>query len=300
MRVLVSGASGLVGSAIRVELEARGDEVGALVRGRASSGLDVAWDPAAGTIDTAALEAGRFDAVLHLAGETLIGRWTETKKTSIRASRVDGTTLIAGAIASLSQRPSAFLVASATGIYGDRGDELLPESAAAGTGFLADVAQAWEAAADAARDAGIRTVHLRMGPVQSRDGGALKTQLLPFKLGAGGRVGSGRQWVAWVGMHDTVRAWLHALDHDDVVGPVNVVGPTPATNAQYTKALGRAVHRPTILPAPVPIMKLALSGELVEEMLLASQKVVPARLEALGFEFADRTIDDALRRELGR
>lgn len=290
----------MIGSAIVEALRARGDEVGALVRRGAPTGLDVAWDPAAGTIDRKALAAGRFDAVAHLAGESLLGRWTDAKRRRIRDSRVDGTRLLAGAIAALDARPSAFVVASASGWYGDRGEELLPDDAPAGDGFVAGVVQAWEAAADPARVAGIRTVHLRMAPVQSRRGGALKAQLLPFRLGVGGRVGSGRQWAPWVGLTEAVRVWLQALDRPELEGPINVVGPTPCRNAEYVRALGRALHRPTLIPAPVPLLKLALGPQLIDEMLLASQKLVPARLEGVGYEFIDRTIDDALRRELQR
>lgn len=296
----MSGASGMVGSEIRAALEARGDEVGALVRGgRASSGLDVAWDPAAGTIDDTALAAGGFDAVMHLAGESLLGRWTEAKRTRIRDSRVDGTRLLATQLARLEDGPRTLLVASATGFYGDRGEELLSEEAAPGSGFLADVVREWEAAAEPAREAGLRVAHLRMAPVQSPKGGALGAQLLPFRLGAGGRVGSGRQWSPWIGLSETARIWLHVLDND-VDGVVNVVGPTPARNAEYVRALGRVVRRPTIIPAPVPLMKLALGGQLIDEMLLASQKVVPSRLEGIGYEFLDRTVEDAFRRELDR
>lgn len=301
MRVLVSGARGMIGSALAALLRARGDEVGSLTRGAASGPLDVAWDPHAGQIDMDALRRGGFDAVAHFAGEPLLGRWTDEKRTRIRDSRVDGTRLLASSMAELAgDAPDTLVVASATGWYGDRGEELLVEDAARGTGFLASVVAAWEAAAEPARAAGIRTVHLRMGVVQSREGGALKAQLTPFRLGAGGRVGSGRQWAPWVGLAEVARMWCFALDTGDLVGVANAVGPTPCRNGEYAKVLGRVLHRPAILPAPVPLMKLALGSELIEEMLLASQKVAPARLEALGYEFLDRTIEDALRRELAR
>lgn len=300
MRVLMSGASGMIGSAIREQLLARGDEVGALVRDGGSSGLDVTWDIDAGTIDEAALAAGRFDAVVHLAGEPLLGRWTDAKRTLIRDSRVNGTTLLASAIAALDAPPAVFAIASATGIYGNRGEEVLTEQSAPGGGFLAGVVQEWEAAADPARAAGIRTVHLRMSAVQSPGGGALGQQLLPFKLGLGGRFGSGRQWTPWVGLTEAAKMWLFALDTDAVEGPINAIGPTPIRNAEYVRALGRVLHRPTVLPTPVPAVKLVYGSQLVDEMLLYSQKAVPARLEALGYEFLDRTIDDALRRELAK
>lgn len=300
MRILMSGASGMIGTAIRRQLEARGDEVGALVRGRGSSGLDVAWDIAAGTIDSAALAAGGFDAVFHLAGEPLLGRWTDEKRAAIRDSRVNGTALLANALASLETRPSLFAVASATGIFGNREEELLTEQSAPGGGFLAGVVQEWEAAAGPARDAGIRTVQVRMSAVQSPEGGALGQQLLPFKLGLGGRLGSGRQWTPWVGLTEVASMWLYVLDTEAIDGPVNAIGPTPIRNADYVRALGRILHRPTVLPTPVPAVKLMYGGQLVDEMLLYSQKAIPARLEALGYEFLDRTIDSALRRELAK
>ncbi len=297
-RILISGARGLVGSALVAALRERGDEVGSLVRGTARDALDVLWDPTTGTIDSEALAAGRFDAVVHLAGEPLLGRWTAEKQDEIRRSRVDGTKLIASAIGELDVRPTAFVVASAVGFYGDRGDELLTETSAPGSSFLASVVSDWEAAADPARTAEIRTAHLRMGVVLSRHGGALREQLLPFKLGLGGCTGSGRQWMPWIGMHDLVRVYLLAIDDERIDGPVNAVGPTPSRNAEFVKLLGRLLHRPTILPVPLPLLRARYSRELVEEMLLHGQKVVPARLEALDFEFDDRTLELALRRAL--
>ena len=301
MRILVSGASGMIGSAIVEQLRLRGDEVGALVRhGGPTSGLDVAWDPAGQTIDTGALAAGDFDVVVHLAGESLLGRWTDAKRQRIRDSRVHGTRTLARAIAELDRRPLAFLVASASGWYGDRGEELLTEESGRGSGFLSNVVAEWEAAADPARQAGIRTAHLRMAPVQGTAGGALKAQLLPFRLGVGGKVGSGRQWWPWIGLSEAARVWCFAADTEEFEGAVNVVGPTPCRNLEYVKALGRVLRRPTLIPAPVPLMKLALTSDLIDQSLLLSQKIVPARLEALEYEFLDRTIEDAFRRELGR
>jgi uncharacterized protein (TIGR01777 family) len=291
----------MIGSAISDALRARGDEVGALVRGdRPSAGLDVAWDPANETIDEAALASGEFDVVMHLAGESLLGRWTETKRQRIRDSRVQGTRTIARAIAALDRKPTALLVASATGWYGDRGEDLLTEEAHRGTGFLSNVVAEWEAAADPARQAGIRTAHLRMAPIQSPKGGALMAQLLPFRLGVGGKVGSGRQWWPWIGLTEAANVWCFAADTPEVEGAINVVGPTPVRNVEYVKALGRVLGRPTLIPAPVPLMKLALTGDLIQDTLLLSQKIVPARLEGLGYEFIDRTVEDAFRRELGK
>lgn len=300
MRVLVSGASGMIGTAIVDALRERGDDVGRLVRGVPTAAIDVPWDPAAGTIDRTRLAAGRFDAVVHLAGEPLLWRWTEGKRRAIRESRVHGTALLAESLAQLERPPGVLAVASATGWYGDRADELLTEQSLPGSGYLAEVVQAWESAAQPARDAGIRTVHLRMAPVLSPRGGALKAQLLPFRLGAGGRVGRGTQWAPWIGLHEAVRVWLHALDEEQVEGALNAVGPTPVRNREFVRALGRVLRRPTVVPAPIPLMKLALGAELIDEMLLTSQKVLPSRLEALGYDFLDRTVEDALRRELGR
>ncbi|MCW2961352.1 MAG: Epimerase family protein [Thermoleophilia bacterium] len=297
MRILVSGAGGLIGAELVRTLRERGDEVGALVRGEPSGALDVRWDPAAGTIDRAALAEGRFDAVAHLAGETIAGRWTADKRRRIMDSRVNGTTLLAEAIAQLEQPPTALICASATGIYGDRGEELLVDGAAPGDGFLADVCVAWEAAAEPARAAGIRTAHLRMCAVQSPRGGALKAQLLPFKLGLGGPIAGGRQWAPWVGLTEAVRIWCFALDDDRVAGPINAIGPTPARNRDYVRALGRVLHRPTVLPTPTPLLRLAM-GDVIDSLLVYSQKVVPSRLEGLGYEFLDRTIVQALEREI--
>ncbi|MBC7461476.1 MAG: TIGR01777 family protein, partial [Thermoleophilia bacterium] len=262
--------------------------------------LDVAWSPANGDIDVAALVANEFDAIIHLGGENILGRWTEEKRAAILDSRVDGTSLLARTIADLepAQRPAAFLCASATGFYGSRGDELLTEQVGRGTGFLADVATAWEAAADPARATDTRVAHVRIAAVYTPRGGALKSQLLPAKLGLNGPVGNGRQWSAWIGLHDLVRIWLYVLDTPAADGIINAVGPTPARNREIAKALGRGLHRPAVLPVPVPLLKLALGGQLIDEMLLASQKVVPTRLEALGFQFEHRTIDAALQAEL--
>lgn len=305
MRTLVSGASGMIGRAITTALEARGDVVHRLVRDgsstRSSEG-DVTWDPMQGTIDGQALANGRFDAVLHLAGESLLGRWTDDKRDRIMHSRESGTRCLGEALATIDEqsRPRVLVSASATGFYGSRGDELLTESSPRGNGFLAGVVERWEAATTPAVEAGVRVVRMRMAPVQSTEGGALAQQLRPFQLGLGGRLGDGRQWWPWIGLDEAVRAWLFALDEEAAEGPVNVVGPTPARNIDYVKALGRTLRRPTVLPTPVFALKAAMGSRLVDEMLLTSQKVVPARLESLGFEFGERTIDQALRHALGR
>ncbi len=255
---------------------------------------EVRWDPAAGKLDTTALEG--IDAIVNLSGEYLGKRWTEARKREILDSRVASTDLLARTAARIDPRPSVFAVASAVGFYGDRGDEILTEESSAGTGFLTDVVQAWEAAADPAREAGIRTVHLRQGIVLSKDGGALKQMLLPFKLGAGGRVGSGKQWWSWVGMDDVVAAYAYVL-RSDVEGPTNVTAPNPTTNSQFTKALGKALRRPTILPAPGFGIR-TLFGEMGNAMLLQGQRVLPSRLLGAGFTFSVPTLDVALQRAL--
>ena len=294
MRIVVGGASGLIGSALVPELRSAGHDVVRLVRRESAAPDEVRWDPAAGKLDTTALEG--IDAIVNLSGEYLGKRWTEARKREILDSRVASTDLLARTAARIDPRPSVFAVASAVGFYGDRGDEILTEESSAGTGFLTDVVQAWEAAADPAREAGIRTVHLRQGIVLSKDGGALKQMLLPFKLGAGGRVGSGKQWWSWVGMDDVVAAYAYVL-RSDVEGPTNVTAPNPTTNSQFTKALGKALRRPTILPAPGFGIR-TLFGEMGNAMLLQGQRVLPSRLLGAGFTFSVPTLDVALQRAL--
>ena len=291
MDVAITGASGLIGTALGTALRARGDRVVTVGRGAAS---DVRWDPSAGTIAGDALEG--VHAVVHLAGESLgEKKWTPEQKQRILESRVRGTELISSTIAGLATRPSVLVSGSAIGFYGDRGDEVLTEASAPPPpgNFLSDVCVAWEAATAPAESAGIRTVHLRTGIVLSTRGGALARMLLPFKLGLGGRIGSGRQYMSWVTIDDEVGAILHTLDHETLHGPVNVTGPEPVTNAELTKAFGRAVHRPTVLPTPLAPLKLIYGAELVERVLVEGQRVLPAALEASGYEFRQRTIDDA-------
>ncbi len=294
MKLVVTGASGLIGSALVPALEADGHEVLRLVRREAASAGEVAWNPAAGTIDEEALTG--VDAAVHLSGANLDARWTKKRKQEMVGSRVDTTDLLARTIASLEPRPSTFLVAGGTGIYGDRGDEILTEESDLGSGFLADLGKAWEAAAAPAREAGIRTVSFRQGVVLSRKGGALAKMLTPFKLGLGGRVGSGRQWWSWVSLDDVVAAYRRALD-GELDGPVNLVSPNPATSAQFTKALGRAVRRPTVFPLPGFAVK-ALFGERGEAVLLEGQRALPGRLLEAGLTFSYPKIDDALARAL--
>lgn len=295
LRVLVSGSSGLVGSAL-IEHLGPGHEIARLVRSEPRSRGEFRWDPMAGELDPAALEG--VDAVVHLAGETVAGRWTDDKKRRIRDSRVRGTRLIAESIAARSDRPQVLVSTSAIGYYGDRGDEPLVEDSAPGEGFLADVVREWEAAADPARTAGVRVVHPRLGIVQSARGGALRTQLPLFRLGLGGRVGSGRQYVSWVAIDDVVRAIEHVILAEHLSGPVNVTAPEPVTNAEYAKTLGRVIGRPAVLPAPAPAVRLAL-GEFSGEVL-NGQRVLPERLRADGFEFRLPRLEEALRHVLGR
>lgn len=297
MQVLVSGGTGLIGSALTSELESKGHTVIVLSRSKPSSELVVRWDPSRGRIDASRLEG--IDAVVHLAGESIIGRWTEEKKRRIRESRVQGTRLLAETIAGLSDKPRAMVCASGINYYGDRGNELLREESEPGDAFLSEVVREWEAAADPAREAGIRVANLRFGVVLSPEGGALGTTLPIFKLGGGGRIGSGRQWWSWVALDDVVGAIVHALENDSVEGPVNVVAPNPLTNAEYTKVLGAVLNRPTIFPVPAPAIRAVL-GQVADELLLASMRVEPAKLKESGYEFRYPELEGALRHLLGR
>lgn len=292
MDVVVSGSHGLIGSALVPALGAAGHRVRRLVRGQPGPS-DVAWDPAAGTIDASGLAGA--DAVVHLAGVGIGDkRWTDAQKARIRDSRVAGTGLLAGALAGLGTPPRVLVSASAVGYYGDRSDEVVTEDSGPGEGFLAEVVRDWEEAAAPAADAGVRVVHTRSGIVLSPAGGALKKQLPLFKLGLGGPLGSGRQWVSWVSIDDEVAAILHVLHTDAVRGPVNVTAPEPVTASGMAKAIGRALHRPAVLPVPKVALGLVLGSQLTHEMLLASQRAVPSRLLASGFRFRHPGIDQAL------
>ncbi len=297
MKVLVSGATGLVGSALRSELESKGHSVVVLSHSKPSSESVIRWDLSRGQIDASRLEG--MDAVVHLAGENIVGRWTEEKKRKIRDSRVRGTRLLAEAIAGLSRRPQTMVCASAIGYYGDRGNELLREESEPGDAFLSGVVKEWEAAAEPAREAGIRVANLRFGIVLSPEGGALGTTLPIFKLGGGGKVGNGRQWWSWVALDDVVGALVHALENDSVEGAVNVAAPNPMTNAEYTKVLGDVLNRPTLLPAPAPALRAVL-GQVADELLLASARVEPAKLKETGYEFRYPELEEALRHLLDR
>jgi uncharacterized protein len=294
MNILVSGSHGLIGTALGTALMARGHRIARLVRTPDPSAPDqVAWDPAAGQIDARAIEG--IDAAIHLAGESLVaGRWTAARKARIRDSRVQGTRLLAGALARLTKKPETLICASATGYYGDRGDEILVEESAPGAGFLAGVCREWEAAAEPARAAGIRVAHLRSGVVLSPTGGALARLVPVFRLGLGGRLGNGRQFMPWITLDDEIEAIVHVLTRGDLRGPVNLVSPIPVTNREFTAALGRVLRRPTLFPVPEGMLRLAL-GEVAGE-LFASQRVHPARLLGTGYTFRHPELESALRR----
>jgi uncharacterized protein (TIGR01777 family) len=292
MRIAVTGASGQIGTRLVPALEARGHEVVRLVRREAHAG-EARWDPAAGSVDRDAL--GPLDAVVHLAGENLGQRWSDGARRRILDSRVEGTRTIAQLVATTEPMP-ALVCASAVGAYGDRGDEVVTEETPTGAGFQADVVRAWEAASDPAREAGARVVIFRQGVVLDRRGGALARMLLPFRLGVGGRVGSGRQWFSWIGPDDVVAGYVRALE-GDLHGLYNLTSPNPITNAELTKALGRVLRRPTVFVVPRLAIR-TIWGAMGEEVLLGSLRVVPARLQAEGFTFAQASPDDALRAAL--
>lgn len=299
MRVALTGGSGLIGRAVTAALEAEGHEVLQLVRPPRLAGAgQVAWDPAAGTIDAGGLED--LDAVVHLAGEpTTAWRWTAAKKRRIYASRVEGTRLLAETLAVLRSPPSVLVAYSAVGYYGDRGDEVLREDSPPGTGFLARVATDWEAAAHPAAGREIRVVHLRGAPVVAGRSAFLTRQTPAFRLGLGGPLGSGRQWWPWVALEDVVGVVRHVLTRDDLRGAVNVVAPELCTNLEFARTLGRVLGRPAVFPAPSSILRAAM-GEIADEMLLASQRVEPAALIASGYHFHYPMLEPALRHALGR
>jgi len=279
-RILVSGVSGPIGAALQPALSAGGYKITRLVRGPASGESQVSWDPAKPLLPEA---VSGFEAVIHLAGESVVGRWTYAKKARIRDSRVRGTRNLAAALAKASNPPRTLISASASGYYGDRGDEVLREDSSSGQGFLPDVCRQWEAATQGAADAGIRTVQIRIGVVLSAAGGALPKMLTPFRMGVGGRIGSGRQWWSWIGVQDIVGSILHLL-RTNLSGPVNLVSPKPATNADFTRTLASVLSRPAIFPMPGFAARLAF-GQMADELLLASQRIEPAKLLASGYTF---------------
>jgi uncharacterized protein (TIGR01777 family) len=295
MKVAVTGASGLIGSALVPALREAGHDVVTLVRRAPEGPSEVEWHPDAGTIDAERLVG--VDAVVHLAGETIGQRWSAEARDRIRGSRVEGTGLIARTIAALDPRPSVLVQASGVGYYG-LGDQPVTEQSPKGAGFAADVVEAWEAAAAPARDVGIRVVALRQAPIVDRSDGPVGRMRLPFRLGLGGRVGSGKQWWCWVSLPDVVRVYLRALETADLEGPVNVVAGS-VTNREFTKALGSALHRPTVFPLPAVAVRLAF-GQMGEELLLGGQRPVAERLEASGFAFGDTDLERAIEAALAQ
>jgi len=297
MHIAVSGSSGMVGSALISSLTREGHRVTRLVR-KAAAGDEVAWDILQGVKDLSHLEG--MDAVVHLAGENIAaGRWTAARKEEIRRSRVEGTHRLCESLARLSRRPEVLVSASAVGFYGNRGDEILKEDSTSGSDFLAQVCREWEAATDPASRAGIRVVCPRFGVILSPAGGALKKMLLPFKMGAGGRIGSGTQFMSWIAIDDVVGAIHHAIVTESLQGPVNGVAPTPVRNAEFTRTLARVLSRPAIAPMPAFAARLAF-GEMADALLLASQRVLPTRLQATGYRFRHPELEGALRHLLGR
>ena len=302
MLVAVTGASGLIGTALVRRLEAEGHQVLRLTRSEPTGPDQLRWDPMAGRLDPEAL--AKADAVVHLAaaniGDKL--RWTARTKRELLQSRVQGTGLVARTMAGLARGPGGprvLVCASGVGFYGSRGDEVLTESSSGGAGFLADVVRQWEAAADPARAGGLRVVYLRTGPVQDAAGGGLPKQALLFRLGLGGRLGSGRQWLSWTALDDIAGAYLHALTHDDLDGPVNNVAPNPVTNAEFTATLARVLRRPAVLHVPAFAPRLVL-GESANEFLFVSQRARPVRLLETGYRFRFPELEPALRHTLGR
>ena len=276
-------------------LTASGASIVRLVRSAPQSTSEIRWNPGS-TLDPAAVSG--LDAVLHLAGQSIVGRWSAARKAAIRDSRVLGTTTLSDALSRTNQPPRVLVTASAVGYYGDRGDELLREESSAGTGFLADTCREWEASSAPAEAAGIRVVRARFGIVLSNKGGALDKMLLPFKLGLGGRIGNGQQWMSWIHVADIVGAIQHILANPAMRGAVNLVAPNPATNAEFTRALGKALSRPTIFPLPAFAARLAF-GEMANAALLASQRVEPAKLVANGYTFQFPELSGALKDLLG-
>ena len=296
MKIAIAGSSGLVGSALIPILQSDGNQITRLVRSSPKPG-EIEWHPNQDEVNPQRLEG--FETIINLAGENIAGgRWTDEQKRKIRVSRINGTHLLSESIAKMTSKPGAFICASATGIYGDRDDETLDEQSETGGGFLAGVCREWEQATEPASKAGVRVVNLRMGPILARDGGMLSKLLTPFKMGMGGKVGSGKQYISWVALDDAVNAIKLAIDDKSIQGPINIVSPNPVTNEEFTKTLGHVLNRPTALAMPAFAARLAF-GEMADEMLLASQKVMPKRLTAAGFQFQYPQLESAMRKYVG-
>lgn len=293
MKIAIAGGSGLVGSALIPVLQREGGQIIRLVRSKPKPG-EIEWHPNQSEVKPKSLEG--FDVIINLAGENIAaGRWTDDQKRKIRDSRVNGTHLLSEAIVKLTHQPGVFLCASATGIYGDRDDEILDEQSESGGGFLAGVCREWEQATEPASKAGVRVVNLRFGPILAREGGMLAKLLTPFKMGMGGKVGSGKQFISWVAIEDAVNALRFAMNDERAHGPLNVVSPNPVTNEEFTKTLGHVLNRPTALAIPPFAARLAF-GEMADEMLLVSQKVIPKKLVSMEFEFKYPKLETAMRR----
>jgi uncharacterized protein (TIGR01777 family) len=293
MKILVSGSHGLVGKALIRSLTSDGHDVVRLVRGKPSTATEIEWHPNEGRLDASALED--LDAVVHLAGESIAtGRWSDEKKRAIRDSRVKGTALLSEALARLTRPPSVFVSASAIGYYGNRGDELLTETSAPGKDFLSDVCVEWEQATQPAVEKGIRTVHARFGIILDANEGALAKMLTPFRMGIGGRIGNGKQWMSWIAIEDVVNGLRFLIQDQSISGPVNFVAPNAVTNAEFTKVLGRVLSKPTLFPVPVFGVRLAF-GEMADALLLSSQRVDPRVMKQKGFVFRWAMLEEALR-----
>jgi uncharacterized protein (TIGR01777 family) len=297
--VAVTGSHGFIGSALLPALTREGHRPVRIVRGQAAGDDELSWDPEAGTIDADGLEG--IGGVVHLAGAGIGDRrWTDARKRLILETRTKGTSLLARTLAGLTRPPSTLVSASAIGYYGNRGDGPLDEQSTPGNDFVARVCVQWEGATAPAADAGIRVARTRSGIVLGRDGGVLPRLLLPFRLGLGGRIGSGRQYMSWISIGDEVRAILHALTQDGVAGPVNLTGPAPVTNGEFTETLGRVLRRPTVIPTPLLPLRARYGRELVQHLLVEGQRVLPKRLQATGYAFEHPTLEDALRAAVDR
>jgi hypothetical protein len=296
LKIAVTGSTGLVGKRITAELEAAGHQVVKLVRRVRNSENEFSWNPETDKIDAKAFEG--VDAVIHLAGENIASkRWSSEQKMKIKQSRVNGTKLISGTLATLDNPPRVLVSASAIGFYGNRGAEILTEESKSGEGFLAAVCRDWEDATRSAESKGLRVVHARLGVVLSKEGGALKMMLPPFLMGAGGPLGNGKQYMSWIDLDDAAKAFIYLATESQVSGPVNLVAPTPETNADFTKKLAKVIHRPAFFPVPEMGVKV-LFGEMGEELLLSSNRVSAAKLVNSGFKFTYPDLESALKHEL--
>jgi uncharacterized protein (TIGR01777 family) len=292
MKILITGSHGLVGKALISELSKDQHEIVSLVRHNSGSKSEIEWHPNQGAIDSDSVSG--FDIVVHLAGESIAsGRWTDEKKRKIRESRVMGTTLLSQSLARSTKPPAVFISASAIGYYGNRGAELLEEKSAPGNDFLAEVCVAWEKATGEAEARGIRTIHARFGIILDQEGGALAKMLTPFRMGVGGRIGDGKQWMSWIALVDVIKGLKFVIENNSITGPVNFVAPNPVTNGEFTKTLGEALSRPTLFPMPSFAARLAF-GEMADALLLSSAKVEPKRLRESGYRFEFENLQPAL------